>query len=71
MWDHIINTHPSKLLNTKTKEFIINESQKKKTKKKVPHNNFSKNKHGQFIFILSNIFTNIFKKLTKYKNDYQ
>ena len=34
MWDHIINTHPSKLLNTKTKEFIINESQKKKKKKK-------------------------------------
>ena len=31
--DHITNTHPSKLLNTKTKEFIINESQKKKKKK--------------------------------------
>ena len=46
-------------------------NRKKKKKKKVPHNNFSKNKHGQFIFILSNIFTNIFKKLTKYKNDYQ
>ena len=37
MWDHIINIHPSELLNTKTKEFRINESLKKKN---VPHNNF-------------------------------
>ena len=25
MWDHIINIHPSELLNTKTKESSINE----------------------------------------------
>ena len=30
MWDHIINIHASELLNTKTKEFRINESLKKK-----------------------------------------
>ena len=29
MWDHIINIHPSELLRTKTKEFIINEHKKK------------------------------------------
>ena len=33
MWDHIINIHPSELLNTKTKEFRINELLKKKKKK--------------------------------------
>ena len=37
MWEHIINIHLSKLLSTKTKEFKINESLKKK--KKVFHNN--------------------------------
>ena len=26
IWDHIINIHPNKLLNTKTKESRINES---------------------------------------------
>ena len=34
MWDHIINIHANELLNTKTKEFRINE-----LKKKVFHNN--------------------------------
>ena len=37
MWNDIINIHPSELLSTKTKEFRINESCKKK-KKKVLHN---------------------------------
>ena len=36
MWDHIINIYPSELLNTKIKEFKVNESKKKK---KVLHNN--------------------------------
>ena len=65
MWDHIINIHPSELLSTKTKECRINES----FKKKVFHNNLKKmyNLH----FIPNNIFTNFFKELTKYKNDYQ
>ena len=36
MWDHIINTYPSELLRSKTKESIINEH------KKI--------KNGQFIF---------------------
>ena len=44
MWDHIINIHPSELLNTKTKEFRINES----LKKKMLHNNLKKNR--QFTF---------------------
>ena len=35
MWDHIINIYLSELLSTKTKEFRINESLKKKKKKKV------------------------------------
>ena len=35
MWDHIINIYPSELLSKNTKEFIINES----LKKKVLHNN--------------------------------
>ena len=30
MWDHIINIHPNELLSTKTKEFRINESLKKR-----------------------------------------
>ena len=34
MWDHIINIHPSELLNTKIRESKINESLKKKRKKK-------------------------------------
>ena len=45
MWDHIINIHPSELLNTKTKEFRINES----LKKNVLHNNLKK-KNRQFTF---------------------
>ena len=49
MWDYIINIHPSELLNTKIKESKINESLKKKIKKK-------ENLH----FILNNIFTNFF-----------
>ena len=48
MWDHIINIHPSELLNTKTKESRINESLKKKKKKDNLH------------FILNNILTKIF-----------
>ena len=66
MWDHIINIHPSELLNTKTKEFRINES----LKKNVLHNNLKK-KIDNLHFILNNILTNFFKELTKYKNDYQ
>ena len=37
MWDNIINIHAGDLLSTKTKEFRVNESLKKK--KKVLHNN--------------------------------
>ena len=33
MWDHIINIHPSELLNTKIRESKINESLKKKKKR--------------------------------------
>ena len=57
MWDHIINIHPSELLNTKTKESKINESLKKK-----------KTIYILYLIISLQIF---FKKLTKYKNDYQ
>ena len=49
MWDHIINIHASELLNTKTKEFRINES----LKKKKFHNGFFFFfflKEGQFTF---------------------
>ena len=49
MWDHIINIHPSELLSTKTKQFRINESEKKK----VLHNSvffFFNFKYGQFTF---------------------
>ena len=63
MWDYIINIHPSKLLNTKTKEYRINKSLKKKCftiiKKRI-------NLH----LIPNNILTNFFKELIKYKNDY-
>ena len=64
MWDHIISINSSELLSTKTKESRINEL----LKKKALHNNFKKmdNLH----FISNNIFTNFFKELTKYKNDY-
>ena len=71
MWDHIINIHPSELLNTKTKKFKVNES----VKKKVLHYNFY-----FFIFLKNmdnihfkpnNILTNFLKNLTKYKNNYQ
>ena len=30
MWNHIINVHPSELLNTKTKESRVNKLFKKK-----------------------------------------
>ena len=65
MWDYIINIHPSELLTTKTKEYRINESLKKKKcftiiKKMI-------NLH----FIPNNILTKIFKELIKYENDYQ
>ena len=30
MWEHIINIHQIELLSTKTKEFKINESKKKR-----------------------------------------
>ena len=43
MWDHIINIHPNELLSTKTKEFRINESLKKKSFTII-------NKHGEFKF---------------------
>ena len=66
MWDHIINIHLSKLLSTKTKEFKINES----LKKKMFHNNYKKNMDNLH-FIPNNILTKFFKELTKYKNDYQ
>ena len=66
MWDHIINIHPSELLNTKTKKSRINQSLKKK---KLFQNNLKKidNLH----FIPNNILTIFFKELTKYKNNYQ
>ena len=67
MWDHIINIHQSELLNTKTKEFRINKS----LKKKVLHNNLKKKNTDNLHFIPNNILTNFFKELTKYKNDYQ
>ena len=57
MQDHIINTIQSELLSKKTKESRINELYKKKMD----------NLH----FIPNNIVTKFFKKLTKYKNDYQ
>ena len=63
MWDYIINIHPCELLSTKTKEFRINESLKKK---KVLHNNlkyiyiYMDNLH----FIPNNILTKFFKELT-------
>ena len=40
-----------------------------KKKKKVFHNNLKK--MYNLYFIPNNIFTNFFKELTKYKNDYQ
>ena len=40
-------------------------------KKKVFHNNFFFFKMYNLHFIPNNIFTNFFKELTKYKNDYQ
>ena len=67
MWDHIINIHPNELLSTKIKKSSINESFKKK---KLLYKNFFF-KMDNLHFILNNIFTNFFKKLTKYKNDYQ
>ena len=65
MWEHIINIHLSNLLSTKTKEFNINES----LKKKMFHNNYKKNMDNLH-FIPNNILTKIFIELTKYKNDY-
>ena len=67
MWDHIINIHPSELLSTKTKECRINESLKKKKCFTI----ILKKKMYNLHFIPNNIFTNFFKELTKYKNDYQ
>ena len=61
MWDHIINIHPSELLRTKTNKSRINEH--KKIKKNL--------KMGNLHFLPNNILTELFKKLTKYKNDYQ
>ena len=40
-------------------------------KKKVFHNNFFFKNIDNLHFIPNNIFTNFFKELTKYKNDYQ
>ena len=67
MWDHIINIHPNELLSTKTKEFRINESYKKK----VFHNNLKKKNMDNLHFIHNNILIKLFKELTKYKNNYQ
>ena len=67
MWDHIINIHPSELSSTKTKECRINESLKKKKCFTIIKKKNLYNLH----FIPNNIFTNFFKELTKYKNDYQ
>ena len=68
MWDYIINIHPSKLLNTKTKESRINELLKRK--KKCFTIILKKNMENLH-FIPNNIFTNFFNDLTKYKNVYQ
>ena len=70
LWNHIINIHPSELLSTKIKQSRINESYKKKLKKKVFHNNYNK-KMEILHFIHNNILTKFFKELIKYKNDYQ
>ena len=56
MWDDIINIYPSELWSTKIKKSKINELKKKMN-----------NLH----FIPNNILTKLFKKLIKYKNDYQ
>ena len=64
MWNHIINIHPSELLSKNTKEFIINESLKKKCFTIIK-------KKDNLNFIPNNILINFFKELTKYKNDYQ
>ena len=72
MWDDIINIHPSELLSTKTKEFRINESCKKKKKKCftiIKKKNKNKNMDNLH-FIPNNIRTKYFKELTKYKNDF-
>ena len=45
MWDHIINIYPNELLSTKTKEYKINESLKKKKCFTI-----IKIKYGQFTF---------------------
>ena len=65
MWDYVINIHPSELLSTKIKQSRINESYKKKLKKKVFHNNFFF-KIDNLHFILNNILTIFFKELIKY-----
>ena len=64
MWDYIINIHPSELLSTKTKDFRINESFKKK---KVLHNKKNLKNVDNLHFIPNNILTKNFKELTKYK----
>ena len=66
--------YPSKLLSTKTKEFIINELGKKKGTSQYQKLRMSKKKiknMDDLHFVPNNILTRFFKKLTKYKNDYQ
>ena len=72
MWEHIINIHSNELLNTKTKEYRINELFKKKKKCFT----ISKIKNvflkiwTIYIFYLIIFLQEFFKELTKYKNDY-
>ena len=60
MWDDIINIYPNELLSTKTKEFRINESYKKKKCFTITKKNID-NLH----FIHNNIFTNFFQRVNK------
>ena len=70
MWEHIINIHPSELLSTKTKKSRINESLKKK-KKRCFTVTFKKKKIMDNLHLIpNNILTNLFKGLTKYKNEF-
>ena len=72
MWDHNINIYPSELLSTKTKEFRINKSCKKKVKKKkVCSTIIKKNIWTIYILYLIISLQIFFKALIKYKNDYQ
>ena len=67
MWDHNINIYPSELLSTKTKEFRINKS----CKKKVCSTIIKKNVWTIYILYLIISLQIFFKALIKYKNDYQ